>query len=190
MSDLRDIYEKHKIIKMIKDVSISVQFYFCICPINIDNYFTSQNLIFFLKQFVSFGVVKLPQIFHLQNPLFNKNSYHQKELNVFEDIFNVIETYIWLSYIYEKEFIERDLANVLKDRVTKIIDSILLHSKFDLFKDLKIEKSHKNDIKDNLDKDSKNVKQSKKNKRAKKLLSNNEYKQENKDDVINSNNRL
>ena len=50
-----------------------------------------------------------------------------------------MECYVWLSFKYEKEFIERDLANIMKDRVSKIIESIIENTYFDIYKDIKKE---------------------------------------------------
>jgi len=50
-----------------------------------------------------------------------------------------LECYVWLSFKYEKEFIERDLANIMKDRVSKIIESIIENTYFDIYKDIKKE---------------------------------------------------
>jgi hypothetical protein len=63
------------------------------------------------------------------------------DLNLFEDIHNTLEIYIWLSYKYEKEFVERELAKVLKDRTCKIIESIVQHKSFNIFSDIRSENS-------------------------------------------------
>jgi hypothetical protein len=63
------------------------------------------------------------------------------ELNLFEDIHNTLEIYIWLSYKYEKEFVERELAKVLKDRTCKIIESIVQYKSFNIFSDIRNDNS-------------------------------------------------
>ena len=52
-----------------------------------------------------------------------------------------MEVYIWLSYKYEKEFIERELGNVLRDRVSKIIESIIENTYFNVYNDVRKESS-------------------------------------------------
>ena len=64
------------------------------------------------------------------------------DLNFFEDIHNSLEVYIWLSYKYEIEFIERELARILKDRVCKIIDSIIEKQYFDSWADIRSDNTH------------------------------------------------
>ena len=71
------------------------------------------------------------------------------DLNFMEEIHNSLEVYIWLSYKYEIEFIERELARILKDRVCKIIDSIIEKQYFDSFADLKTENAGTNERKTN-----------------------------------------
>ena len=44
---------------------------------------------YFLKQFVTFGVVKLPQNFHLNTQTFTKPLYKMSDLPTFENIYNV-----------------------------------------------------------------------------------------------------
>ena len=139
INDLDDYYEKHKIIENIKEADIKTQYYFTICPIKITPR-TSQYLIFFLTQLVKFKLVKLPQSFHLDNKLFTKNTYKMTELSTFEELYNTLEVYVWLSYKFEKEFIERELARVLKDRISRIIESIIHHSSFNVYSDLRNEK--------------------------------------------------
>jgi hypothetical protein len=63
------------------------------------------------------------------------------DLNFFESIHNSLEVYIWLSYKFEIEFVERELARILKDKVCRIIDSIIEKQAFDNWKDLKSESS-------------------------------------------------
>ena len=55
----------------------------------------------------------------------NKLKNNLNEIETYEEIYNVIEVYLWLSKKFEKEFVEKELAKVMKDRVSKIIDSIL-----------------------------------------------------------------
>jgi len=140
VNDLQDYYEKHKVIEDIKDADIRTQYYFTICPIKLTSR-TAQHLLFFLTQLVKFKLVKLPQSFHLENKIFMKNSYKLNELTMFEEIYNSLEVYVWLSYKFEKEFIERELAKVLKDRLSKIIESIIQHSKFNVYSDLRNEEA-------------------------------------------------
>ena len=100
INDLQDYYEKHKVIEDLKDADIKTQYYFTICPIKLTAR-TAQHLIFFLTQLVKFKLVKLPQSFHLENKIFMKNSYKINELTTFEEIYNTLEVYIWLSYKFE-----------------------------------------------------------------------------------------
>jgi hypothetical protein len=87
--------------------------------------------------------VRLPSNYHLDNLIFNKITYRHFELNFYEDIHNSLEIYIWLSYKYEVEFVERELARVLKDRACKIIDSIIEKQAFDSSKDIRSEDNKK-----------------------------------------------
>ena len=93
--------------------------------------------------------VRLPANYHLDNQLFTKINYRMTDLNFMEEIHNSLEVYIWLSYKYEIEFIERELARILKDRVCKIIDSIIEKQYFDSFADLKTENAGTNERKTN-----------------------------------------
>jgi positive regulator of sigma E activity len=63
--------------------------------------------------------------------------YKEEDLQLYEEIHNskshmivntflVLEVYNWLANKYEKEFIEKDLCQVLILRVCEIVDSILL----------------------------------------------------------------
>jgi ATP-dependent RNA helicase SUPV3L1/SUV3 len=139
MKNLSELLKVHKIIEDIHEADIRTQFYFTICPIRVTPN-SSKYLHFFLVQFVKYSMVKLPQDFHLQNKNFTKPVYKMHELPTFEEVYNVLEIYIWLSYKFEKEFIERELAKVMKDRVSRIIDSILHSMKFDIYSDLRNEK--------------------------------------------------
>ncbi len=56
-------------------------------------------------------------------------NYHILKIYTIVQLFNiVIEVYIWLSYKYEKEFVERELAQELKNRVCEIIENIIEYS--------------------------------------------------------------
>ncbi len=122
-----------------------MQYYFCLSPAKVTN-LVLQNLKFFLRQlwynFLIISIVntvRLPANYHLDNKIFTQNTYKMTDLNFFEDIHNSLEVYIWLSYKFEIEFVERELARILKDRVCKIIDSIIEKQAFDNWKDLKSE---------------------------------------------------
>jgi hypothetical protein len=140
MRNLSDIYE---ILEIFQDdmihLDIQTQYAFASCPIN-SSETTNRYFKLYLKQFVKEKIVRLPEDFHLENRIFKKKVYKFHELKYFEEIYNILEVYVWLSYKYEKEFIERELANVLKDRISKIIDSILKGENFNLFADLRSEK--------------------------------------------------
>lgn len=138
MKNLSELLKIHKIIEDVHEADIKTQYFFTICPIRVTPN-SSKYLHFFLVQFVKYSMVKLPQDFHLQNKNFTKAIYKMHELPTFEEVYNVLEVYIWLSYKFEKEFIERELARVMKDRVSKIIDSILHSMKFDVYSDLRKE---------------------------------------------------
>ena len=83
--------------------------------------------------------VRLPANYHLDNKIFNQKIYKMTDLELFENIHNSLEVYIWLSYKFEVEFIERELARILKDKICKIIDSIIEKQAFDSWKDMKSE---------------------------------------------------
>lgn len=123
-----------------------MQYYFCISPAKVTN-LVLQNLKFFLRQlwynFLIISVVnnvRLPANYHLDNKIFTQNTYKMSDLNFFESVHNSLEVYIWLSYKFEIEFIERELARMLKERVCKIIDSIIEKQAFDNWNDLRSEK--------------------------------------------------
>lgn len=86
----------------------------------------------------------MPENFHLDNHLFKKLNYEKDDLDLYESIHNVLEIYIFLSHHYKVEFQETDLAMVLKERVCKIIDSIIQDENFDLDSDLKREYTNEN----------------------------------------------
>lgn len=96
-----------------------------------------------LSQVSIVKTVRLPANYHLDNAIFNKKVYNIADLNFYEDVHCSLETYVWLSYKYEIEFVERELARVLKDRVCKIIDSIIEKQAYDNSRDIRNETTEK-----------------------------------------------
>jgi hypothetical protein len=136
---IEDTYDTLDYSKYLSHEIITTQFNFSSAPIKLTTN-TSLYLKFYLSQFLVVKKVNLPQSFHLDNKLFTKEKYKLKELANFEDIYNSLEVYIWLSYKYPQEFIERELAKVMKERVSKIIESILYEKNFNVYSDLQFTK--------------------------------------------------
>jgi hypothetical protein len=141
---LRKTTDMMKILNELKDIKadIKTQFIFSRCPIR-----STSNLgyiKFFFMQLIANNEVKLPQDFHLENKNFNKKVYDLKDLPFYEDIYNVLECYIWLGKQFGCGFVELELARVMRERVYNIIDSILHNIDYDFEKDLKSEKNFTN----------------------------------------------
>ncbi len=138
IDDMLDIHQEIKDIK----ADIRTQYYFCKSPTKSKS--VNMYLKFFLMQLTEKKEVRLPEDFHLENKTFNKNFYEPDHLQFYEEIYNVLECYIWLSKHFTCQFVEVELAKVMKERLNNIIDSILQNMDYDFGKDLKTEEGRSN----------------------------------------------
>ncbi len=69
-------------------------------------------------------VVTLPPDMHLDAPIFSKSNNVQTLVEL-EDIFQILDSYLWLSNKFNHLFVEYDLCCMLREQVALKISEIL-----------------------------------------------------------------
>ncbi|XP_071937960.1 DExH-box ATP-dependent RNA helicase DExH16, mitochondrial isoform X2 [Coffea arabica] len=98
------------------------KYLFCMSPVDMDDYISSQGLTQFAHNYSQRGIVRLKEIFTPGTLKVPKTHTALKEL---ESIHKVLDLYVWLSFRLEDSFPDRELASSQKSICSLLIEEFL-----------------------------------------------------------------
>ncbi|XP_027121322.1 DExH-box ATP-dependent RNA helicase DExH16, mitochondrial [Coffea eugenioides] len=98
------------------------KYLFCMSPVDVDDYISSQGLTQFAHNYSQHGIVRLKEIFTPGTLKVPKTHTALKEL---ESIHKVLDLYVWLSFRLEDSFPDRELASSQKSICSLLIEEFL-----------------------------------------------------------------